>query len=75
MKLKVAVVMDPIESIKPYKDSTFAMLLEAQRRAHYIHYLLPNSLYVLNGEPYAQAAELTVQDKTSDWFSISSFMP
>lgn len=73
MKLKVAVVMDPIESIKPYKDSTFAMLLEAQRRAHYIHYLLPNSLYVLDGEPYAQAAELTVQDKTSDWFSISSF--
>ncbi len=73
MKLNVAVVMDPIESIKPYKDSTFAMLLEAQRRAHCIHYLLPNSLYVIDGKPFAQAAELTVRDQSSDWFSVSDF--
>ena len=75
MKVKVAVVMDPIESIKPYKDSTFAMLLEAQRRAHSIYYLRPNSLFVLDGEPFAQAAELTVRDQSSDWFSISNFTP
>ena len=73
MKLKVAVVMDPIESIKPYKDSTFAMLLEAQKRDHSIHYLLPNSLFVRDGNPFAQAAELTVQDLSSEWFSIREF--
>jgi glutathione synthase len=42
--LDVAVVMDPIESIKIAKDSTFAMLLEAQRRGHRLHYVLPGSL-------------------------------
>ena len=34
MSLKVGVVMDPIAKIKPWKDSTFAMMLEAQRRGH-----------------------------------------
>ena len=32
MAFSLGVVMDPISTIKPYKDSTFAMLLEAQRR-------------------------------------------
>jgi glutathione synthase len=30
--LRVGIVMDPIESITPYKDSSLAMLLEAERR-------------------------------------------
>ena len=41
MSLDVVVVMDPIGSIKIAKDSTFAMLLEAQRRGHRLHYVLP----------------------------------
>ncbi|MCB1566988.1 MAG: glutathione synthase, partial [Xanthomonadales bacterium] len=44
MALDIAVVMDPIQSIKPNKDSSLAMLLEAQRRGHRLHYLLPGSL-------------------------------
>ena len=39
--LDVVVVMDPIESIKTTKDSSFAMLLEAQRRGHRLHYVRP----------------------------------
>ncbi|MBN8263987.1 MAG: hypothetical protein J0M21_04980, partial [Xanthomonadales bacterium] len=31
--------MDPIGTIKTAKDSTFAMLLEAQRRGHRLHYV------------------------------------
>ena len=44
--LDVIVVMDPIESIKIAKDSTFAMLLEAQRRGHRLQYVLPGGLSV-----------------------------
>ena len=35
--LRVGIVMDPIESITPYKDSSLAMLLEAERREAEIH--------------------------------------
>ena len=42
--LDVVVVMDPIEAIKTTKDSSFAMLLEAQRRGHRLHYVRPGGL-------------------------------
>lgn len=73
MSLKIAVIMDPIESIQPYKDSTFAMLLEAQRRTWSIHYIRPDSLYVLDGRPFAQTALLSVSDKAENWFQRQSY--
>ena len=36
--LKIGIVMDPIQSITPYKDSSLAMLLEAEHRDAEIHY-------------------------------------
>ena len=65
--------MDPIESIHTYKDSTFAMLLEAQRRSWSIHYIQPNSLYVLDGRPFAQTAALSVKDQSENWFQHDPF--
>lgn len=65
--------MDPIESIHTYKDSTFAMLLEAQRRSWSIYYIRPNSLFVLDGRPFAQAALLSVKDSKENWFKLASF--
>ena len=53
--LRVGVVMDPIESIKPVKDSSFAMLLEASRRGAEIHYMLQQDLKLLAGEALAQS--------------------
>ena len=44
MRLKVAVQMDPIERINIRGDSTFALLLEAQRRNHEIAYYTPDRL-------------------------------
>ena len=46
MNRHIAVVMDPIERIKPAKDTTFALMLEAQRRGHTVHYVTPGSLGV-----------------------------
>ena len=47
MSLQIVTVMDPIASIKTAKDSTFAMLLEAQRRGHRLFYVLPGGLSVV----------------------------
>jgi glutathione synthase len=75
MPLDVVVVMDPIASIKPAKDSTFAMLLEAQRRGHRLHYALPGSLAVDAGTARATTALLEVRDSRAEWFSIGPAAP
>ena len=51
MPLKVAVQMDPIERINIRGDSTFALLLEAQRRGHAIAYYTPegSNFYTVAG--------------------------
>jgi glutathione synthase len=69
--LKIGVVMDPIGEIKSYKDSTFAMLLEAQRRGYSLHYMEPGDLYARDGKPFAQMQQLEVRDNTTDWFSLA----
>ena len=70
MPLDVVVVMDPIGAIKIAKDTTFAMLLEAQRRGHRLHYVLPGGLSLRDGKAIAQAAPLTVKDDKAGWFSL-----
>lgn len=70
MSIRVGVVMDPIASIKPWKDSTLAMLLEAQRRNWPLYYLTPADLYIDDGQPVGEASTLTVSDRRQDWFSL-----
>ncbi len=72
MPLDVVVVMDPIGSIKVAKDSTFAMLLEAQRRGHRLHYVLPGGLSMDSGRARAMAAPLSVRDDASDWYELGT---
>ncbi|PJK11908.1 glutathione synthase [Lysobacteraceae bacterium NML120232] len=70
MQYDIVVVMDPIASINPAKDTTFAMLLEAQRRGHRLHYVLPGGLFLRDGVVLARAAALEVRDDAHDWFSL-----
>lgn len=66
--MKIGFVMDPIEHINPAKDSTFAMLLEAQRRDYAIHYMTDDNLYVQNHQPRAISHDLTLQDNSTTWY-------
>jgi glutathione synthase len=69
--IRLGVVMDPIESIYPPKDSTLAMLLEAQRRGWEIHYMRQRDLYVDSGRPLAHSQRLVVSDDTERWFDLT----
>jgi glutathione synthase len=69
--LKIGIVMDPIESITPYKDSSLAMLLEAQRRDAEIYYFQQGDLKLLSGRAIGHAQRLKVTDDNSDWFETS----
>lgn len=74
MGLDIAVVMDPIGSIKIAKDSTFAMLLEGQRRGHRLHYVRPGSLSVGDGgTAMGQLAALEVDDDPAGWYRLGAF--
>ena len=68
--LDVVVVMDPIGSIRIAKDTTFAMLLEAQRRGHRLHYVRPGGLSIRDGRAVAAAAPLAVREDPAGWFEL-----
>ncbi len=61
--------MDPIEGINISKDSTFAMLLEAQHRGYEIHYLQASDLILKDSKVLAQTCLLEVQDQAKNYFS------
>jgi glutathione synthase len=70
MILNVAVQMDPIERINIRGDSTFALLLEAQARGHKLGYYTPDRMAMVQGEVFATAQPLKVQDKPGDHFTL-----
>jgi glutathione synthase len=70
MSLKIAVQMDPIERINIKGDSTFALLLEAQKRGHRLSYYTPHRLAQLNGRVFATVAELSVRDQAGEHFTL-----
>lgn len=66
----LGVVMDPIADIKPYKDTTLAMLLAAQARGWTLSYMEQPDLYLRDGEARARRRPLTVRDDPKDWFTL-----
>ena len=70
MKLNVAVQMDPIARINIRGDSTFALLLEAQKRGYSISYFTPDKLSLRGEELVAPVQLLTVRDQLGDHFTL-----
>ena len=67
---RLGIVMDPIENIVPKKDSSLAMLLEAERRNYEIHYMLQSDLKLLAGKAIAQTTILSVEDNLEKWYKF-----
>ncbi|HXO69925.1 MAG TPA: glutathione synthase [Bradyrhizobium sp.] len=70
MQLNVAVQMDPIARINIRGDSTFALLLEAQKRGHTISYYTPDKLSLRGNELVAPVQRLSVRDQDGDHFTL-----
>ncbi len=70
MSLKVAVQMDPIQRINIKGDSTFALLLEAQKRGHSLSFYTPDRLAMLNGKVFSTVEPLTVRDQAGDHYTL-----
>ncbi len=72
---RLLVVMDPIEAIKPTKDSTLAMLLAAQQRGWPLYYAELKHLALRDGVAVGKIAPLVVRDNPADWFSLDAAEP
>lgn len=70
--LKLGIIMDPIERIHLTKDSSFAMLLEAQARGWPLWYMQQEDVFSRDGITWARATSLRVKEDPSDWFTLGS---
>ncbi len=70
MTVRIAVVMDPIQTINFKKDTTLAMLLAAQKRGWEMWYLQQEDLYLDNGEAMGEMCPVSVRLDPEDWFTL-----
>jgi glutathione synthase len=70
MALSVAVQMDPVQSITIAGDSTFALMLEAQRRGHSLFYYQTKTLALDGARLFATGHDISVRDVKGDHFSL-----
>ena len=70
-KYSLGFVMDPISDINIKKDSTFAMMLEAQRKNHTVFYMTQSDLFLKGDTVYANMTEVTVMDNADKWYELS----
>jgi glutathione synthase len=64
--------MDPIDSIKPRKDSTLAMLVEAQRRGWTLHHGTLDDIWLRDGEAFRRLTDPRVADDPERWFDLGA---
>jgi glutathione synthase len=69
LRVRLVVVMDPIEAIKPAKDSTLAILLAAQARGWELFYAEQKDLYLRDGVAFGRLAPLKVLDDPKVWYA------
>lgn len=67
---RLVMVMDPIANIKPYKDSSLAMLLAAQQRGWEMFYAEQRDLFIRDGIALANLRPVSVCDDNEDWFTL-----
>lgn len=72
MALKLGMVMDPIDQINIKKDTSFAMLLEAQARSWELHYMELSDLFMHNGHAYARSRLLEVKRDERQWHAFGA---
>ncbi len=72
MHIRLGVVMDPIGAIKTHKDSTFAMLLAAQRRGWRLSYMELADLALRNEHPVGYMCDLEVADDSRQWYRMGA---
>ena len=70
--MNIAFIIDPLDSLKIYKDSTFAMMREASRRGHALFVLEQHELFVRDNQVQATNRQLTLTGDESHWYRLGA---
>lgn len=70
MTLNIGILMDPISQIKPYKDSTLAMMLAAQKKGWTLYYMQQQDLSLQDQQLRINAQAVTVFDNNQHWYEL-----
>lgn len=70
--MKIAFLADPLSTFKTYKDSTYAMMVEAARRGHTVYAFEQKDMVVLGGIATAKAAQITMTGDATDWYRATA---
>lgn len=68
--IKLGMIMDPIQNIKVYKDTSFALLLAAQHRDCENYYIEPHSIWLQDGITWAHMFPIEVEDHSTHWYQL-----
>ena len=68
--IKLGIVMDPIKDVNVKKDSSMAMLFEAQKRGYELYYMEMSDLYLEQGVCRATTHKIKVFDDTTYWYEL-----
>jgi glutathione synthase len=66
--MRIAFIADPLPSFKIHKDSTYAMMVEAARRGHELHFTLQEGLMWKGGRVAGEISRLTLTGEKDPWY-------
>ncbi len=67
----IGVIMDPIEKINIIKDSTWAMILAAQKRGWQVRYMQQQNLYSRDGTVYTESQRVKLHPGQDAWLELA----
>ena len=70
--MKIAFATDPLSGFKTYKDSTYAMMVEAASRGHSIHAFQHKDMAIVDGKVVANVASVTITGDQNDWYRMGA---
>ncbi|TMH15619.1 MAG: glutathione synthase [Betaproteobacteria bacterium] len=70
--MRIAFIADPLSSFKTYKDSTYAMMVEAAKRGHDLYFMLQECLMWKGGRVIGETSRLTLTGDKDPWYRIAS---
>jgi glutathione synthase len=69
--MRIAFIADPLSSFKIYKDSTYAMMVEAARRGHEVHFMLQEGLMWKGRRVVGEISRLALTGEKDPWYRIA----
>ncbi len=68
--MKIAIILDPLDGIKTYKDTTYAMMVEAAGRGHALHILMQDGVMWKRGRVIGESCRLELTGSKERWYRI-----